>query len=204
MRKIITIIAAILLAAPALNAQSETEQTYETMEHMKFMGVEIGGKLKDFMKKLSMVEGVSVYNDNTAFADLDGRKKVTIIPSETYESKIVYAVDTKYLWSKDWNELTSEYFRLAEVYEEKYGAPDIIREGNIYEKTPIETYNVGKLVNGEIRFERIWHTGNTDSITLTIKPIQLKNWAGIVIRYENGMGKYMNNAEWADTLCKKN
>ena len=195
MRKIITLVAAILLAAPALNAQTEAEQLSDNTEHITFLGVEIGGRLKDFMKKLSKVEGVNIYNENTAFADLDGKKKVTITPLETYESKIVYAVDTKYLWSKDWNELTGEYFRLAEVYEKKYGTPDTINDGSVFKKDPTETFNMGKLINGEIRFERIWHTGNSDSITLMIKPIQLKNWAGIIIRYEIGPEKYINTAE---------
>ena len=191
MRKLITLLMAVFLATTTISAQSE---------HLTFLGVEIAGTQEDFMDRLSKIDSVKVYNTNTAFVDLDKRAKVVVVPSVTYISKKVFAVNTTYIWNKDWNELITEYERLAKVCQNKYGNPINIKEGAIGNIESNETYSLGKLVSGELEYCRTWQIDSLGTVILMIKPIQIRNWAGVVIRYEDAKGRETNIQEWERTL----
>jgi hypothetical protein len=98
----------------------------QTPEHLSFKGVQIDGKLDDYVSKmkqngfthLGTEKGIAILN-----GDFAGYKNCNVDVTTFNQKDLVYKISVLFQEQDKWSELSSNYFELKQMLIEKYGNP---------------------------------------------------------------------------------
>ena len=98
----------------------------QTSEHLSFKGVQIDGKLDEYVNKmkqngfthLGTQKGIAILN-----GDFAGYKNCNVGVSTLSQNDLVYKISVLLPEQDKWSGLSSNYFELKQMLIEKYGSP---------------------------------------------------------------------------------
>lgn len=107
-------------------------QNVESEKHLEFMGVEIDGKLKDFVSKFKK-KGFKLVSIDETSATMEGKftgEDVKIFVYSTPKTKTVHTVAVNYanLVFVTWDLLETKYMSMKNILKKKYGEPFFEKE----------------------------------------------------------------------------
>ena len=98
----------------------------QTSEHLSFKGVQIDGKLEEYVSKmkqngfthLGTQKGIAILN-----GDFAGYKDCNVGVSTLKQKDLVYKIGVLFTEQEKWSGLSTNYFDLKQMLTEKYGNP---------------------------------------------------------------------------------
>lgn len=190
MKKILTLLAALLLAGSALYAQ----------KHLEFKGIPIDGTTKQVAAKLNAAGFKTIKAESDGFVFLTGTfstQDATIVVAPTPKTKTAWKVLVSFDKSKSWYTLKNQYNTFKESLAKKYTKDasyeffqSPYKEGDGYETTAIYAE--------KCTWTTFYKCYNTNSelighITLSIE--KLGTDAAVFIYYEDEINSQKNTAE---------
>ena len=125
MKKLMFILS-FLIAVSTLHAQDLEAQKSDTIQHMKFMGIEMGGDISSFVEKIkqkgfkyeSTLDG-GIQALNGSFAGVNNCT-IMIYPNN---KKNVYSASVIFPFADTWSALNTTYHKIKSMLIQKYGEP---------------------------------------------------------------------------------
>lgn len=152
-------------------------------KHMTFKGIPMEGTLNNFVQKLK-AKGFLYKGTTDGVALLTGEfatmKGCAIFVNRFSEKDQVNAVIVAFPEAKTWNEITTDYYHLAELLTEKYGEP--VTEERFLNYEPSDPYlKFHTILNDECIFTKEFNVEN-GRIILTMKKVTF-NSASVILKY---------------------
>ena len=134
----------------------------QTSEHLSFKGVQIDGKLDEYVSKmkqngfthLGTEEGIAILN-----GDFAGYKNCNVGVSTLSSNDLVYKISVLLPEQDKWSGLSSNYFELKQMLIEKYGNPkDVVEKFDGNSEPKDDKSKMYQVMFDRCKYYSIWKT----------------------------------------------
>jgi hypothetical protein len=134
----------------------------QTSEHLSFKGVQIDGKLDEYVSKmkqngfthLGTEKGNAILN-----GDFAGYKNCNVGVSTLSQNDLVYKISVLLPEQDKWSGLSSNYFELKQMLIEKYGNPtDVVEKFDGYSEPKDDNRKMYEVKFDRCKYYSIWRT----------------------------------------------
>jgi hypothetical protein len=134
----------------------------QTSEHLSFKGVQIDGKLDDYVSKMKLngfthlgtEKGNAILN-----GDFAGYKNCNVGVSTLSQNDLVYKISVLLPEQDKWSGLSSNYFELKQMLIEKYGNPkDVVEKFDGNSEPKDDKSKMYQVMFDRCKYYSIWKT----------------------------------------------
>ena len=134
----------------------------QTTEHLSFKGVQIDGKLDEYVSKmkqngfthLGTEKGNAILN-----GDFAGYKNCNVGVSTLSQNDLVYKISVLFPEQDKWSGLSTNYFELKQLLIEKYGNPtEIVEKFDGYSEPKDDNRKMYEVKFDRCKYYSIWKT----------------------------------------------
>lgn len=134
----------------------------QTSEHLSFKGVQIDGKLDEYVSKmkqngfthLGTEKGIAILN-----GDFAGYKNCNVGVSTLSSNDLVYKISVLLPEQDKWSGLSSNYFELKQMLIEKYGNPkDVVEKFDGNSEPKDDKSKMYQVMFDRCKYYSIWKT----------------------------------------------